>query len=156
MINTLDSLLTFENIYLLANWGVVPFWLLLILIPNHGITKFFSHSIVAPLLLALAYIFVARQIISEDNILEGFKIYLGLDGLDEIYSNESLRLVFWLHFLAVSLFVGSWIARDCQRYMIPRVLSVPCITITYFTGPLGIVIYWFIRIFYAKKINFNE
>jgi len=156
MINTLDSLLTFENIYLLANWGVVPFWLLLILIPNHGITKFFSHSIVAPLLLALAYIFVARQIILEDNILEGFKIYLGLDGLDEIYSNESLRLVFWLHFLAVSLFVGSWIARDCQRYMIPRVLSVPCITITYFTGPLGIVIYWFIRIFYAKKINFNE
>jgi len=156
MINTFDSLLTFENIYLFANWGVVPFWLLLILMPNHNITKFFSHSVVAPLLLALAYIFVARQIISEDNILEGFKIYLGLDGLDEIYSNESLRLVFWLHFLAVSLFVGSWIARDCQRYMIPRVLSVPCITITYFTGPLGIVIYWFIRIFYAKKINFNE
>ena len=156
MINTFDSLLTFENIYLFANWGVVPFWLLLILMPNHNITKFFSHSVVAPLLLALAYIFVARQIILEDNILEGFKIYLGLDGLDEIYSNESLRLVFWLHFLAVSLFVGSWIARDCQRYMIPRVLSVPCITITYFTGPLGIVIYWFIRIFYAKKINFNE
>ena len=156
MINTLDGLLTLENIYLLANWGVVPFWLLLILIPNHGITKFFSHSIVAPLLLALAYIFVARQIISEDNILEGFKIYLGLDGLDEIYSNESLRLVFWLHFLAISLFVGSWIARDTQRYMVPKILSIPCIVITYFTGPLGIVIYWFVRIFYAKKINFNE
>ena len=156
MINTLDGLLTLENIYLLANWGVVPFWLLLILIPNHGITKFFSHSIVAPLLLALAYIFVARQIILEDNILEGFKIYLGLDGLDEIYSNESLRLVFWLHFLAISLFIGSWIARDCQRYMVPKILSIPCIIITYFTGPLGVVIYWFVRIFYAKKINFDE
>ena len=156
MINTFDSLLTFENIYLFANWGVVPFWLLLILMPNHNITKFFSHSVVAPLLLALAYIFVARQIILEDNILEGFKIYLGLDGLDEIYSNESLRLVFWLHFLAVSLFVGSWIARDCQKYMVPKGLSIPCIVITYFTGPLGIVIYWFVRIFYAKKINFNE
>jgi len=156
MINTLDSLLTFENIYLFANWGVIPFWLLLILMPNHGITKFFSHSIVAPLLLALAYVFIARQIILEGNVLEGFKLYLGLDALDEIYSNESLKLIFWLHFLAINLFVGSWIARDTQKYMVPKILSIPCITITYFTGPLGIVIYWFVRIFYSKKINFNE
>jgi len=34
------SLLTNENIYLAANWGVVPFWLLLIFIPNHQITNF--------------------------------------------------------------------------------------------------------------------
>ena len=156
MINTFDSLLTFENIYLFANWGVIPFWLLLVLMPNHNITKFFSHSIIAPLLLAVAYIFVTRQIILEDNIFEGFKLYLGLDGLDEIYSNESLRLIFWLHFLALSLFVGAWIARDSERHMIPKALSAPCILITYFTGPFGILIYWFDRIFYAKKINFNE
>jgi len=156
MINTLENLLTFEHIYLIANWGVIPFWLLLVLMPNHNITKFFSHSIIAPLLLAVAYIFVTRQIILEDNIFEGFKLYLGLDGLDEIYSNESLRLIFWLHFLALSLFVGAWIARDSERHMIPKALSAPCILITYFTGPFGILIYWFVRIFYAKKINFNE
>ena len=156
MINTLDALLTYENIYLFANWGVVPFWILLILMPNHNITKFFSHSIVAPLLLATAYLFVVRQIILEENILEGFKLYLGLDGLEEIYSYESLRLVFWLHFLAISLFIGAWIARDCERHMVPRILSAPCVLITYFTGPFGIVIYWFVRIFYAKKINFDE
>jgi|TARA_B110000914_G_C15249394_1_gene347875 hypothetical protein len=156
MINTLENLLTFENIYLYANWGVIPFWLMLAFIPNHSITKFFCHSIIVPLLLAIAYIFVSRQIILEGNIFEGFKLYLGLDGLNEIYINESLRLVFWLHFLAISLFIGSWIARDCQRHMVPKILSIPCITITYFTGPVGIVVYWFVRIFYAKKINFNE
>jgi len=156
MINTLEGLLTFENIYLFANWGVVPFWLLLVFMPNHAITKNFCHSIVAPLLLAVAYVFVTRQIILEGDLLEGFKLYLGLDGLNEIYSNESLRLVFWLHFLAISLFIGSWIARDGERHMMPKALSAPCILITYFTGPLGIVIYWFVRIFYAKKINFNE
>ena len=156
MINTLDSLLTSENIYLIANWGVVPFWLLLILIPNHNITKFFSHSVIAPLLLSVAYVFVARQIILDENIFEGFNLYLSLDGLNEVYGYESLRLVFWLHFLAVSLFTGAWIARDSQRNMIPRLLSAPIIAITYFTGPFGIVIYWFIRIFYAKKINFDE
>ena len=156
MINTLEALLTFENIYLFANWGVVPFWLLLIFTPNHSITKFFCHSIIVPLLLAIAYIFVTYQIILEGNTFEGFKLYLGLDGLNEIYSNESLMLVFWLHFLAISLFIGSWIARDCQKYMVPKILSIPCITITYFAGPVGIIIYWFVRMFYAKKINFYE
>ena len=156
MINTLEGFLTFENIYLFANWGVLPFWLMLVFIPNHSITKNFCHSILAPLLLAIAYVFVARQIILDGNILEGFKLYIGLDGLEEIYSNDSLRLVFWLHFLAISLFIGSWIARDCQRYMVPKILSIPCIIITYFAGPVGIVVYWFIRIFYSKKINLNE
>ena len=156
MINTLDSLLTVENIYLIANWGVVPFWLLLIFMPSHNITKFFSHSIIAPLLLAVAYVFLTRQVIIEENIFEGFKLYIGLNGLDKVYSNETLRLVFWLHFLSVSLFVGAWIARDSGRHLMPKFISAPIILITYCTGPLGILIYWFIRIFYAKKINFDE
>jgi hypothetical protein len=156
MINTLQDLLTFENIYLFANWGVVPFWLLLIFIPSHPITKFFCHSVIPFLLLGAAYVFVSYQIFLEENILEGFKLYLGLDGLNEIYTNNSLMLVFWLHFLAVSLFTGAWIVRDCLKYMIPKILSIPCVVITYFAGPVGIIIYWFIRIFYAKKINFND
>ena len=156
MINTLESLLTFENIYLFANWGVVPFWFLLVFMPGHAITRFFCHSVLVPLLLTIAYIFVAQEIFLEGNILEGFKLYLSLDSLNDVFMNETLRLVFWLHFLAISLFVGSWIARDCQRHMVPKILSIPCIVTTYFAGPVGIVIYWFVRIFYAKKINFNE
>ena len=156
MINTLQDLVTFENIYLFSNWGVVPFWLLLVFIPNHSITRFFCHSIIPFLLLGVAYTFVSYQIFLDGNIIEGFKLYVGLNNLGGIYTNESFRLVFWLHFLALSLFVGAWIARDSKRNMVPKILSSPCILITYFTGPFGIVVYWFVRIFYAKKINFNE
>ena len=46
MINNLLSLLTIENIYLIANWGVIPFWLLMILMPNHRLTNFFVQSII--------------------------------------------------------------------------------------------------------------
>jgi len=156
MINTLQDLLTFENIYLFANWGIIPFWLLLIFIPNHIITRFFCYSIIPFLLLGVAYALVSYQIFLDGNIFEGFRLYLGLDDLNEVYSNESLRLVFWLHFLAISFFTGAWIARDCLKYMIPKIFSIPCIAITYFAAPVGIIIYWFIRIFYAKKINFND
>ena len=156
MINNLLDLLSYENIYLMANWGVLPFWLLLIILPNHGVTNFFVQSIIAPLLLAGAYAFVAYNIFLEGNILDSFELYSGLDGLYSMFSSESFLLVFWLHFLAISLFLGAWISRDSQRYMVPRFFVIISLVLTYFTGPVGLLIYWFIRIFFAKKINFND
>ena len=156
MINNLLDILSYENIYLMANWGVIPFWLLLIILPNHGVTNFFVQSIIAPLLLAGAYSFVAYNIFLEGNILDSFELYSGLNGLYSMFSSESFLLVFWIHFLAISLFIGAWISRDAQRYMIPRFFVIISLILTYFTGPLGLFIYWFIRIFFAKKINFND
>ena len=156
MINNLLDLLSYENIYLMANWGVLPFWLLLIILPNHGVTNFFVQSIIAPLLLAGAYAFVAYNIFLEGNILDSFELYSGLDGLYSMFSSESFLLVFWIHFLTISLFLGAWISRDSQKYMVPRFFVIISLILTYFTGPAGLLIYWFIRIFFAKKINFND
>ena len=97
-----------------------------------------------------------ENIYLEGNIFDGFELYSGLDGLYSMFSNEALLLTFWLHFLSISLFVGSWIVRDSQRYSIQRFFVTFSLILTYFTGPLGIVIYWFFRIFFAKKINFND
>ena len=156
MINNLLTLLTYENIYLLVNWGVIPFWLLLIIIPNHSLTNFFSQSIIAPFLLAAGYAYLSYTIYLEGNIFDGFELYAGLDGLYSMFANEALLLIFWLHFLAISLFAGAWIARDSRRYLIPKIITIPSLILTYFTGPIGLVIYWFIRIFFAKKISFND
>ena len=156
MINNLLSLILNENIYLVANWGVIPFWLLLIFIPNHQITNFLTQSIIVPILLATAYAYLSYMIYQEGNIFDGFELYSGLDGLYSMFANESLLLIFWLHFLAISLFTGSWIARDSRRYFIPKVITIPSLILTYFTGPIGLVFYWFFRIFFAKKISFND
>ena len=156
MINNLLSLLTFENIYLIANWGIIPFWLLLIILPNHQVTNFFVQSIIIPLLLAASYAYLAYSIYLDENILSGFELYSGLDGLYSMFANEAFLLVFWLHFLAISLFTGAWIVRDSRKYLMPKIVTIPSLTLTYFTGPIGLVFYWFIRIFFAKKISFND
>ena len=156
MINDLIDILSYQNIYLMANWGVIPFWLLLIILPNHGVTNFFVQSIVASFLLAGAYGFIAYNIFLEGNTLDGFELYSGLDGLYSMFANEAFLLVFWIHFLAISLFLGAWISRDSQRYLVPRSLTIISLIFTYFTGPVGLLIYWFIRIFFAKKISFND
>ena len=156
MINNLLPLLTYENIYLIANWGVIPFWLLLIFFPNYQITNFLSQSVIAPLLLATGYIYLSYAIYNEGNIFDGFELYSGLDGLYSMFANEVLLLIFWLHFLAISLFVGAWIVRDSKRYFIPKIVTISSLILTYFTGPIGLVIYWFFRIFFAKKISLND
>ena len=156
MINNLLLFLNFENIYLIANWGVIPFWVLLITLPNHPMTNFFAQSVIAPLLLAGGYIYLSYNIYLNGNILGGFELYKGLDGLYSMFADEMFLLIFWLHFLALSLFAGAWITRDSRKYYIPKIVTIPSLILTYFTGPFGLVIYWFIRIFFAKKISFND
>ena len=156
MINDLIALINPETIYLIANWGVIPFWLLLIFFPNNPLTNFFTQSVIVPLLLASAYGYLSYNLYLNNNILDGFELYNGLDGLYSMFANETLLLIFWLHFLAISLFTGAWIVRDSLKYFIPRIISIPCLILTYFTGPVGLVIYWFFRIFFAKKISFND
>ena len=156
MLNNLIELINSENIYLVANYGVIPFWLLLIIFPNHGITNFFAQSIIAPLLLAAGYVYLAYKLFLDGNIFDGFELYNGIDGLYAMFANETLLLIFWLHFLAISLFAGAWVVRDSRKYFIPKIITLPSLILTYFSGPLGLVIYWFIRIFFAKKISFND
>ena len=140
MINNLLTLLTYENIYLIANWGVIPFWLLLIFLPNNQITNFFTQSIIPFLLLGVGYAYLSYKIYLENNIFDGFELYNGLDGLYSMFANEVLLLVFWLHFLAISLFMGSWIVRDGRKYLVPRIVTIPSLILTYFTGPVGLVL----------------
>ena len=156
MINNLLTNMNYEFIYLIANWGVIPFWMMLIIIPNHNITNFFTQSIVIPLILASAYVLIGYNIFLEGNILDGFGLYRDLDGLYTMFSNEAFLLIFWLHFLAISLFTGAWIVRDSRKYMVSKIFIILSLISTYFTGPVGLLLYWFFRIFFSKKISFND
>ena len=156
MINNLLAFVNSENIYLIANWGIIPFWFMLIFFPNNGLTTFFVQSIVVPLILGVAYVYLSYNLYLENDIFEGFELYKGLDGLYSMFANEYLLLIFWLHFLAISLFAGAWIARDARKYFIPKIIIIPSLVLTYFTGPVGLVVYWLFRIFFAKKISFDD
>ena len=157
MLIQFQDYLTFENIYLWTNFGILPFWLMLIIFPNSKFTQFFVNSIILPLILSTVYIYIIYQIILLDEpIFDVFKLYLSLDNLYTAFATESFLLVFWLHFLALNLFLGSWISRDGVKYNMSRgLVSVPLILV-YFTGPLGLVLYLIIRVFYAKRLSFHD
>ena len=149
--------LTHENIYLWTNFAILPFWLMLIIIPNSKFTQFFVNSIILPLILSATYIYIIYQaILIDDPIFDVFKLYLSLDNLYILFATKSFLLVFWLHFLAINLFLGSWISREGVKYYMPRSLVFVPLILVYLAGPLGLVLYWIIRVFYAKRISFHD
>ena len=139
------------------NLGVLPFWIMLIVIPNSKVTRIFINSIILPTIFSATYIYVAYQVIlSDEAILEIFKLYLNLDNLYTLFATESFLLIFWIHFVSINLFLGSWVALDGAKYNMSRLLlSFPLILI-YFSGIVGILLYWFIRVFYSKKLRFHD
>ena len=157
MLIHLQNYLTFEAIYLWANFGVLPFWLMLIFIPNSKITQIFVNSIILPLILASVYCYVIYQtILLDEPVAEIFKLYLNLDNLYTGFATESFLLLFWIHFVTLNLFLASWVSRDGVKYGLPRALVFVPLILIYFIGPVGLVLYWIIRIFYAKKIGFHD
>ncbi len=157
MLIQFQDYLTFENVYLWANFGVLPFWLMLIVIPNSKFSQILINSIILPLILASAYVYVIYQsFLLDEPILDILKLYLSLDNLYTIFATEGFLVLFWLHFLTLNLFIGSWVSRDGVKYNISRGLVFFPLILIYFTGPLGLVLYWVIRIFYAKKLGFHD
>ena len=155
MIEEIYTYFTKEMIYLWLNIGILPFWALLIFFPNSKICSIFTISIFPIFILTTIYIYLMYTIFKEGfYFLTNFDLYLGIDHLKNLLSNTSFLILFWIHFLSINLFCGAWIVNDSQKLYISKILiSIPLI-ITYFIGPLGLFIYWIIRIFYAKKISF--
>ena len=157
MLIQFQDYLSFENIYLWVNLGILPFWLMLIIIPNSKFTQIFVNSIVLPLILSATYVYLIYQtVLLDESLLDIFKLYLNLDNLYTVFATETFLLIFWIHFLTLNLFLGCWVSRDAIKYNIPRGLVFIPLILIYFTGPLGLVLYWFFRIFYAKRLGFHD
>ena len=149
--------LTFENIYIWTNFGILPFWLMLIIMPNSKVTQFFINSIILPLILSATYVYIIYQtILLDEPIFDIFRLYLSLDNLYTVFATESFLLIFWLHFVALNLFLGSWMSRDGFKYNMSRSLMFVPLILVYFTGPLGLVLYLLIRVFCAKRLSFHD
>ena len=154
MYDQVSNFFTIEMIYLWLSFGSIPFWFILIFFPQSKICGLFVSSIFPFIILGSVYIYLLYYFfINGFNFLENFELYLGIYNLANLFENEAFLILIWTHFLAINLFCAAWIVRDSQKYLMPKYLNIFPLISTYFIGPVGIVIYWFIRIFFAKKIS---
>ena len=154
MIEQINTYFTIEMIYFWLNTGILPIWLVLIIFPQSQICRVFTASIFPIFILSLVYGYLLYiNFYNDYNFLTNFELYLGLANLSNLFSDSSFLILFWIHFLAVNLFCGGWMVKDSQKFGINKFLMSFPLLITYLIGPIGLTIYWVIRIFYAKRIS---
>ena len=157
MIDQIYIFFSVEMIYMWINFGVLPFWFMLLFFPQTKICKIFVTSVFPFLVLAAIDLYLIFEILKNGfNFFDIFKLYLSMDELINVFSDNNYIILFWIHFLAINLFCGSWIVKDYQRINMSKSLAFIPILLTYFIGPVGLVVYWFIRIFFSKKIDLYE
>tara|TARA_B100001179_G_scaffold18238_1_gene11521 strand:- start:305 stop:778 length:474 start_codon:yes stop_codon:yes gene_type:complete len=157
MIDQIYTFFSTEMIYLWLNFGVLPFWFMLLFFPQTKICRIFVTSVFPILVLATIDLYLIFQISKNGlNFFEGFNLYLGIDELLNLFSDKNYIIIFWIHFLTINLFCGSWIVKDYQKINMPKALAFIPIVLTYFIGPLGISVYWLFRIFFSKKIDLYD
>ena len=157
MIEQIYNYFTIDMLYYWVNLGVLPFWLILIFFPQSHISKIFVTSIFPIFVLSGTYVFILyKSYLNSYDFDANFNLYLGLDNVSDLFSNKSFLITFWVHFIAINLFTGGWIVKDSQKFQINKILLFfPLITI-YLIGPIGLFLYWLIRIFHAKSINLYD
>jgi hypothetical protein len=132
--------MTADQIFPIANQVALVGWLLLILFPRKKWSAPLVTGAVLPLLLAVLYAGLIATFWGRSN--GGFN---SLAGVSSLFANRWMLLAGWVHYLAFDLFIGNWQVRDSQRQDIPYIAVVPCLLLTFFFGPVGLLLYYSIR-----------
>ena len=153
----INNFFTIEMIYLWLNLGVLPFWIILFFFPHSFMSKYLVRSIFPFMIFSFVYVYLLYYFfVSDFNFQNNFTLYLSLENLSDLFSENGFLIMFWCHFLAVNLFCGAWIVSDSIKLSISKFLTFFPLLITYFIGPLGLFIYWLIRIFFARRMSLYD
>lgn len=121
-------------IFQAANIAVLPFWALMILLPNWKGTRWVMQSLLPYALLAGVYLYLLFGALTPESI----KILANpqLRDLAKTFSKEQVTAVAWIHFLVMDLFAGRWIYWKGQR---AGIWTVHSLILCLFAGPLGLL-----------------
>jgi hypothetical protein len=129
-----------DLVFSIANWIVLVGWLALLLAPLRRGALILVARFAAASVAAIYVLLVARGLAMGPGLPEGAG-FSTLDGVVALLSRREAILGGWVHFLAFDLFVASWQAEDAPRAGVPHWLLVPCLALTLFAGPAGLLLY---------------
>ena len=135
--------MSYDLLFSLVNYSVMPAWALLILAPKWNVTDKLVHSMLYPLLLGAVYI-IGMILVYMGRGAEGGS-FTSIEGVRTLFSADVGMIIGWTHFLVFDLFVGAWEARDARRRGFNHWLLIPCLLLTFMLGPIGLFLYLGLR-----------
>lgn len=139
-----------DQIFNVANLFVLPFWALMIILPNWGVTRKVMESYIPFVILAAVYLYLFISSITPENAaaLSNPK----LADIAQFFADEKAAATGWIHFLVMDLFVGRWIYWEGQK---TGIWTIHSLAFCLFAGPLGLLSHiltaWITQTFLTPK-----
>ena len=131
-----------ETLFQISNVLVLPFWLLMIVLPHWRWTKRIIGSpwIVAPTALIYAILVVPSATMLLPALTQPTPANVAaLLGMPEVAA------IAWAHFLTFDLLTGRWAYLDSRTRKISAWIMAPILLLTFLLGPLGFLLYLLVR-----------
>lgn len=141
--------MAWDLIFQLANGWAMLGWLVLIAAPrNPALVALVFYGVMA--LLCLTYTVLLVMLIAnlvDPGAIEsaGGASFTSIEGVRAIFMSDGGVTVGWVHYLALDLFAGIWIARDADAKGFSRWLQAPILFVTLMAGPVGVLIWLAMR-----------
>jgi hypothetical protein len=115
-------------------------WLLLLFLPRWRWTERLVLRGFWSLLLSALYLFLVVR------FMPGAQGGFGsLAEVRALFGADALPLAGWVHYLAFDLLIGALEVRQAKELAIPHLLVVPALLLTFFLGPVGLVLFFVIK-----------
>ncbi|OLP19145.1 hypothetical protein BST81_07360 [Leptolyngbya sp. 'hensonii'] len=126
--------MTIDLLYNGANLFVLPFWALMILLPNWGVTQRVMQSYLPFVALAALYLYWFTGALNAETAQALANPQLA--DIARFFSEKEAAAIGWVHFLVMDLFVGRWIYWEGQK---TGIWTVHSLLFCLFAGPLGLL-----------------
>jgi len=126
----------YTQLFQWANLLILPGWLLLLLAPRWRWTQTLVIGGNYSAAYALLYLVLMVRVWGE--VAMDFS---SLATVQTLFQHPGVLLAGWVHYLAFDLFVGGWMLQDSQRHGIRHYWMVPVLLLTFYLGPLGLLLY---------------
>ena len=135
----------------IANTYVLPFWTVMILFPNWGVTKkvMGSYLIFLPLIGLYIYFLVATV----DPDAAAALANPQLADIARFFAQEGAAGAGWVHFLVMDLFVGRWIYWQGQE---KQIWTIHSLIFCLFFGPVGLLSHIITAAIFNRNKNLAE
>ncbi|HTH32315.1 MAG TPA: ABA4-like family protein [Lacibacter sp.] len=136
-----------DSIFQLCSTIALVAWLILLIASPFlpSVDKFLIGVVI--ILFAIVYAWLIFQSFTFGDI-EKFNT---LDGVMQFFTNKTAVAAGWVHYLAFDLMTGIWIKKNAQKHGISHWVLIPCLFFTFMLGPVGLLLYLIIRLFYTKQ-----
>ena len=126
--------MVYEYLYDGTNIFVLPFWLLMVVLPNWSVTRRVMASTLPFVPIALAYIYCFIASVDPDSVAAFANPTLS--ALAGLFADERVMATGWIHFIVMDLFVGRWIYWQGQE---KGVWTRHSLALCLFAGPVGLL-----------------